>query len=47
MSDRNESFGSVMQIREELTDAIIASNAKPARDVMVHHVAGFQTSLTI
>ncbi|MEI6626870.1 MAG: hypothetical protein WCO40_11050 [Thermoleophilia bacterium] len=46
MSDRNESFGSVMQIREELADAIIAGNAKQARAVMVRHVTGFQASLT-
>ena len=44
--DRNESLGSVMQMHEELADAIIAGNAKQARAVMARHVAGFQASLT-
>jgi DNA-binding GntR family transcriptional regulator len=44
--DRNESRGSVMQMHDELADAIIAGNAKQARAVMVRHVAGFQASLT-
>jgi DNA-binding FadR family transcriptional regulator len=44
--DRNESLGSVMQMHEELADAIIARNAKQARAVMSRHVAGFQASQT-
>ena len=44
--DRNESLGSVMQMHDELADAIIAGNAKQARAVMTRHVAGFQASLT-
>mgnify|MGYP006268306531 CR=1 FL=1 len=44
--DRNESLGSVMQMHEELADAIIGGNAKQARTVMARHVAGFQASQT-
>jgi DNA-binding FadR family transcriptional regulator len=44
--DRNESLGSVMQMHDELADAIIAGNAKQARTVMSRHVAGFQASQT-
>ncbi len=44
--DRNESLGSVMQMHDEIADAIVAGDAQQARAVMARHVAGFQASQT-
>ena len=43
--DRSESLGSVMQMHDQLAEAIVAGRAADARDVMARHVAGFQASL--
>lgn len=44
--DRNESLGSVMQMHDEIADAIVAGDAQQARAAMTRHVAGFQASQT-
>jgi DNA-binding GntR family transcriptional regulator len=44
--DRNESLGSVMQMHDEIADAIVAGDAQRARAAMTRHVAGFQASQT-
>lgn len=44
--DRNESLGSVMQMHDEIADAIVAGEAQQARAAMTRHVAGFQASQT-
>ena len=44
--DRNESLGSVMQMHDEIADAIVAGDAQQARAAMARHVAGFQASQT-
>ena len=44
--DRNESLGSVMQMHDEIADAIVAGEAQQARAAMARHVAGFQASQT-
>jgi DNA-binding GntR family transcriptional regulator len=43
---RNESLGSVMQMHDEIADAIVAGDAQQARAAMTRHVAGFQASQT-
>ena len=44
--DRNESLGSVMQMHDEIADAIVAGDAQQARAALTRHVAGFQASQT-
>ena len=44
--DRSDSLGSVMQMHDQIADAIIAGDAQQARAAMTRHVAGFQESLT-
>lgn len=43
--DRSESLGSVMELHDEIADAIIAARPTQAREAMARHVAGFQASL--
>ena len=44
--DRSDSLGSVMQMHDQIADAIIDGDAQQARAAMTRHVAGFQESLT-